>query len=125
MPGWRAFASWYWSIIFGVVIAEGVRGQGSRVRKTGALAPESWTLTPLFLAIAKNFAHSDAIAAAAVANLGHIVAHEHEAATARPFEIFDGRGIGYVTGIEARSFVNDAHLEKAGGQPDMHERALF
>ena len=76
-PGWRSLASRYCCII-GVSRGSGLTGP--RLRFAPSLRP-----------VADHFGHADQPAAVVIGDLGHVVAHEQQAAAAGPFEVLRGR----------------------------------
>src|SRR5262245_5176179 len=97
MPGWRAFASRYCCIIGVVMAGQPARGRrgGKCLQGTPSVAFRDSNGTPrrafptavLLLAVAEDLGHAHRVAALVELDRGHVVAHEHEAASAGAFEV--------------------------------------
>ena len=76
----------------------------------------------MLVASVSQFGHRNGVAAGSEVDLGHVVAHEHEAAAARTFEVFDGGRIGDVGRVEAAAFIANRDIETfpVDGVPDTH-----
>src|SRR5205809_3912359 len=114
MPGWRSLASRY-CCIMGVDMR--VRWENdSSVWRSGfpgycACATPSKKNALLAVLARPNFAHCEAIAGRMVSYLGHVMAHEEEAAAVGTLEVFRRQGIGHLSGVEAGPFINDADVD--------------
>lgn len=61
-----------------------------------------------------NFGHVNPIPLGTISDLAHVIAHEHESAPTRPFQVLDGGRIGYVLRIKSGPLVLDLDLEAIG-----------
>src|SRR5437867_3758587 len=119
IPGWRALASRYCCII-GVIAVEVDGGRwtvdGVKNKTHGSMPwvclsshrPLSTVHRPLLFGsiavrriVRPHLAHRQLVARRDVGDLGHVVAHQQEAAAAGALEVLRGHRVGHVLGVEA------------------------
>src|SRR5262249_23538077 len=71
-----------------------------------------WTNGPV-----ANLAHENGVASRAKRDGTHVVTHQHETAATGTFQVFGGRGIGHLAGIEASALISDVNVKALRADP--------